>query len=208
MSKEDMCIIEGKDWSYEVYNYKKFKKVMNNIKKSLDTQKEVYGILDDDFLDDVGNRMMDDVIEFLEDMYQDEDIIHWFIFDTVFGTKGGCCINIEEGFDHKCFNIHNIFHLYNYLISNLKKKGEDEGNNGDIKNIFNDFLKENGCYLQFYQNCVTDGICIRKFFKGYEGIEWALTDAFKWDKSPEGEVFWHNLHISWLNKLKDIGYHE
>jgi len=203
MSKEDMCIIEGKDWSYEVYNYRKFREVMNHIKKSIELMDSVIGIIDIDFFDKTTNWIIDDLIDLLNNMYKDKNTIPWFIFETDFGTKGDCRIYIGEGIKQECFCINNLFHLYNYLIDNLKIPETKE--TISMKGIFEEFLKEENCYYEFHGNF--DYISCDVSFDNEPPEEW-IYGAFIWTETPEGHQFWRKINDKWEDRLEGLRYYE
>lgn len=76
----------------------------------------------------------------------------------------------------------------------------------DVKELFKNFLNENGVYEAFNNNCKnTDETSISKdedeWFKQHDRLYGFIMDAFIWKLTPEGLSFWDNLSDSWRELL-------
>jgi len=58
-----------------------------------------------------------------------------------------------------------------------------------------EFLKENNCYDKFINNFDKD----LDYEDWKEYVDRSIGDAFAWDKTPEGETYWIDIHNKWCN---------
>ena len=58
------------------------------------------------------------------------------------------------------------------------------------------FLKEHGAYENFLDNLGRDS----RSFDEFEGKRNAISRAFVWDCTPQGDVYWRNLHYKYRNR--------
>lgn len=78
--------------------------------------------------------------------------------------------------------------------------------NKDIKKRlkkFTRFLKENNCYIQYFNNCNNFFID----FVFFDTLKWnydkLFITSFNWGDSKEGHKFWHDLDNKWNNYIND-----
>jgi hypothetical protein len=76
---------------------------------------------------------------------------------------------------------------------------EEEKKNIIYNKRFTNFLIENNIYDKYIYN-VKHHIII-EYSDNTLGNH-LIIDAFNWQKTPEGELFWYNIHKKWLNKIK------
>lgn len=110
---------------------KQFVKIINKMKATDDFVDEVNdksrklrGILDDSFLDFFdGNGLFvahsDIVVQLLENMFNDNDMISYWIYELDYGRKyeDGCV----EDFDGNNIDISTVEKLYDYLVAEMEK---------------------------------------------------------------------------------------
>lgn len=85
-------------------------------------------------------------------------------------------------------------------------------------NILKRFLKEEGCWPQFYKNTVNRSVwCggvkeeneLRRFsyhIKRFSSIDTALGSAFAWSDTAEGWKYWWQLRDRWRNRIMSSNF--
>lgn len=80
----------------------------------------------------------------------------------------------------------------------------------DVKELFKNFLNENGVYEAFNSNCEDIyPMSISKdedeWFSNYNYPYEFISNSFIWKDTPEGQEFWLGLNNSWKELLMESG---
>lgn len=69
-----------------------------------------------------------------------------------------------------------------------------------MKEKFINFLKVNKAHEKFIKNLRNSRYSSIDEFEDEEYDDWIL-NAFRWDKTPEGEEYWQELDDMWCNQV-------